>query len=87
MMLPISLVAIAFFVGLLFGAGLVLAGMKPERALTVQAMDKLAVAHIQVQALIDATQELAKLNAQMVTTQSREQIPVLVTVRPDGKVN
>lgn len=78
-MLTISCIALAFIVGLLFGAGIALAGMKPERELTVQAMAKLLESQIQVQALIGATGELAQLNARILAElQPPERVPVIV---------
>lgn len=86
--LTISFIAAAFIVGLFFGAGLTLAGMKPERELTVQAMEKLVGSQIQVQALIGATSELAILNTKILTElQPQERVPVIVMLPTDGKVN
>lgn len=87
-MLTISFISAAFIVGLFFGAGLTLAGMKPERELTVQAMAKLVESQIQVQALIAATAELATLNARIIAElQPQERVPVIVMLPTDGKVN
>lgn len=87
MLLTLSLVSAAFILGLLFGAGLTLAGMKPERELTLQAMAKLVESQIQVQALIGATGELATLNARIISELQPAQVPVLVMLPTDGKVN
>jgi hypothetical protein len=84
MLLTISLVGVAFLLGLFMGAGLHESGARAERLQTDRALANTEDAHRDIERLIVATLDLAEMNHQILEVQRARSATIPVFIADDG---